>query len=193
MFENRIKSLNINKINKEAHTIIYWMQRSIRTKYNHALEYAVEMANELKKDLLVIFSIEKNFSDANERSFSFLVESLKDVEKNLKKRGIRFIVVDSISLVDKIIEYSKDTACIITDRAYLKYLVKAREELAEKAEIRVIQVESDVVVPVEITSDKEEYSAKTIRGNINKVLDFYLNKKFEEFKYDGKYLSEIES
>lgn len=54
MFENRIKSLNTKPINKKGSKIIYWMQRSIRVEYNHALEYAVQMSNDLKKDLLVV-------------------------------------------------------------------------------------------------------------------------------------------
>ena len=129
----------------------------------------------------------------NERSCYFLFESLKDAEKNLKDRGIRFIVLDSSPLITKILEYSKRSVCIITDRAYLKYLRKIREEVGEKVSVRMIQIESDVVVPIEIASLKEEYSARTLRGKLHKVLDFYLNKDFEYTKYEMNYLDEIKT
>lgn len=49
MFENRIKSINNKKMDKNGDFIIYWMQRSIRSSYNHSLEYAIHLANDLKK------------------------------------------------------------------------------------------------------------------------------------------------
>ena len=36
MFENRIKSINNKKMDKNGDFIIYWMQRSIRSSYNHS-------------------------------------------------------------------------------------------------------------------------------------------------------------
>ena len=37
-----------------------------------------------------------------------------------------------------------------------------------------MQVETDVVVPVELVSDKKEYAARTIRPKIQKHLDNFL-------------------
>lgn len=193
MFENRIKSINNKKMNKNGDYVVYWMQRSIRSSYNHSLEYAIHLANDLKKNLLVIFCFDKKFSEMNERSFYFLFESIKDVKQNLKERGIRFVVLDSNPLITKILEYSKNSVCVITDRAYLKYLREIREEVGERISVRMIQIESDVVVPVEIASLKEEYSAKTLRGKLHKVLDFYLNKDFEYIEYEMNYLDEIKN
>ena len=193
MFENRIKSINNKKMDKNGDFVIYWMQRSIRSSYNHSLEYAVQIANDLKKDLLVIFCFDRKFSEMNERSCCFLFESLKDVEEKLKKRGIRFIILDSSPLITKLLEYSKKSVCIITDRAYLKYLRKIREKVAEESPVRMVQIESDVIVPVEAASSKEEYSAKTLRGKLHKLLEFYINKKFEYIHYEMNYLGEIKT
>jgi deoxyribodipyrimidine photo-lyase len=40
--------------------------------------------------------------------------------------------------------------------------------------VQVVQVESDVVVPVEVVSDKAEYAARTIRPKIQRRLETYL-------------------
>ncbi|MCP1223849.1 deoxyribodipyrimidine photo-lyase [Sebaldella sp. S0638] len=193
MFENRIKSLNNKKMDKNGEFVIYWMQRSIRSSCNHSLEYAVQIANDLKKDLLVIFCFDSKFSEMNERSCYFLFESLKDTEENLKKRGIRFIVLDSSPLITKLLEYAEKSVCVITDRGYLKYLREIREKAAEKILVRMVQVESDVVVPVETASSKEEYSAKTLRGKLHKVLEFYINREFDYIHYEMNYLGEIKT
>ena len=46
--------------------------------------------------------------------------------------------------------------------------------MAQQAACRVVQVESDVVVPLRVVSDKAEYAARTIRPKIHKHLADYL-------------------
>lgn len=118
------------------------------------------------------------------------MESLKDIKRSLENREIKFIVLNSSPIIKKLIELSENTACIITDRAYLKGLINMRTELSEKIEIKLIQVESDVVVPIEISSNKEEYSARTIRGKIHKFSHYYINKEFMNTDYEGTFLKE---
>jgi deoxyribodipyrimidine photo-lyase len=49
-----------------------------------------------------------------------------------------------------------------------------REAVAKAARCRVDQVESDVVVPVDVVSDKAEYSARTIRPKIERHRETFL-------------------
>ena len=46
--------------------------------------------------------------------------------------------------------------------------------LPTRMDCPLIQVESDVIVPVEETSPKEEYAAATIRPKIHKKLNHFL-------------------
>lgn len=52
--ETRIQRLN-NLEPKKGRYVLYWMQQSQRAEYNHALEYAVQMANTLGQGVLVGF------------------------------------------------------------------------------------------------------------------------------------------
>ena len=45
--DERIKNLNHKKINNGDY-VLYWMQASQRSEYNHALEYSIEYSNKLK-------------------------------------------------------------------------------------------------------------------------------------------------
>jgi deoxyribodipyrimidine photo-lyase len=50
--ESRIRPLNKNRP-KKGEFVLYWMQASQRAEHNHALEFAIEQANELKLPVIV--------------------------------------------------------------------------------------------------------------------------------------------
>jgi deoxyribodipyrimidine photo-lyase len=56
---------------------------------------------------------------------------------------------------------------VVCDRGYLRHQRRWRFALAEEAECAVVQVEGDVVVPVEVASPKVEFAARTLRPKIN--------------------------
>jgi deoxyribodipyrimidine photo-lyase len=60
------------------------------------------------------------------------------------------------------------------DRGYLKIQKEWRNWAANRMDCPLIQIESDVVVPIEDASPKEEYAAATIRPKITKKLDSFL-------------------
>jgi len=62
----------------------------------------------------------------------------------------------------------------VVDRGYLRVERRWRERVASNVPCPLIQVESDVVVPVETASPKEEYAAYTIRPKIHEHLDTFL-------------------
>jgi len=178
--KDRIKKLN-NKYFQKNKYIIYWMQQSQRTNYNHALEYAIEKSNKYKKPLIVYFGLTNNFPDANIRHYKFMLEGLKEVKDSLEKKGIKFLLMHT-SPEKGVIELSKNACILVVDRGYLKIQRNWRKKVSEKIYCPLIQVESDVVVPIEITSNKEEYSAYTIRKKIYKKLDEFL-KPMKHKKY----------
>jgi deoxyribodipyrimidine photo-lyase len=167
-----LKNLNDKPV-KSGNYVLYWMQASQRVVFNPALEYAIEQANKRSKPILVFFGITDNYPDANLRHYYFMLQGLIDVFKRLEKRGIAF-VLRIVSPEMGAVELSKDASMIIVDRGYVKIQRKWRDVLAKKAKCKVIQVEGDVVVPIEVVSDKEEFSARTIRSKIKSKLETYL-------------------
>ena len=87
----RIKSLNARDVRKGEY-VLYWMQASQRAECNHALEYAVRRANELRLPVIVFFGLADGFPEANERAYAFMLEGLADVRAALERKGIRFVV-----------------------------------------------------------------------------------------------------
>ncbi|MFX0097414.1 MAG: deoxyribodipyrimidine photo-lyase [Candidatus Hodarchaeota archaeon] len=169
---DRITPLN-KKVIKNRRYVIYWMQASQRAEYNHALEFCILRANKLSKPIIVYFGIAGDYPEANERHYYFMLEGLKETQYSLEENGIRMIIWDK-SPERGIVELSKDACLVVVDRGYQKIQNKWRRCAAENMDCSLLQVESDVIVPVETASPKEEYSAATFRPKIKKKLDHYL-------------------
>ena len=170
--KERIQALNA-KETKKGRYVLYWMQASQRTEYNHALEYAVLKANELHQPLVVFFGITDHFPQGSQRHYTFMLEGLREVRRSLEKRGIQ-IVIQHTSPEQGVVQFAKGASFVVVDRGYLKIQRAWREYAAGRMDCPLVQVESDVIVPIEETSPKEEYTAATIRSKIHKKLDHFL-------------------
>jgi deoxyribodipyrimidine photo-lyase len=153
--------------------VLYWMQQSQRAAHNPALEQAVRLANERGQGVLVGFGLYERYPDANERAFAFLLEGLAETAESLAERGIKLVArrgrPDKVAL-----DLAKDASLVVCDRGYLRHQREWRRSLARQAGRRVVQVEGDVVVPVNEASSKAEYAARTIRPKINRLVAQYL-------------------
>jgi len=170
--KERIKALNRKEIHKGKY-VIYWMQASQRAEYNHALEFAILKANELRKPLIAFFGITDQFPEANERHYTFMLEGLREVKRSLEKRGIQMVILHKSPEIG-VLQLAKKASLVVVDRGYLRIQRTWRDDASKKMDCPLIQVETDVVVPVEETSIKEEYAAATIRSKITRKLDAFL-------------------
>ena len=170
--EERIRPLNGKEV-RDGDYVLYWLQQAQRAEYNYALEYAAQKANELGQPLLAVFGLMDDYPSANARHYAFMLEGLRDVEEALRQRGIRF-VVGSGSPDDVALRYAENASMVVGDGAYLRPEWSWRQRVAEEADCHVVRVESNVVVPIELASDKREVAARTLRPKIRRHLDDFL-------------------
>ncbi len=178
-YVGRIKPLNTQGPGS-GDFVLYWMQQSQRAASNHALEFAVLRANELDRPLLVLFLLVPTFPDANLRHFAFMLDGLSETERQLKTRGIGMVAAGTTEPVPTLLEMSRRAAAVICDCGYLRHQRKWRRDFATQCSVEVTQVEADVVVPVEIASQKAEFAARTIRPRIKSHVEEYLRPLAEE-------------
>ena len=170
--EERVRDLNEEDV-RDGDYVQYWMQSSQRAEQNHALEYAVKRANDLGQRLLVVFGLTDDYPEANLRHYAFMLEGLEDAQEALARRGIKMVVRRG-SPDEVAIDAAKDASLVVTDRGYLRPQRRWRERVAREAGCLVTQVESDVVVPVELASGKQEHAARTLRPKIGEYLQDFL-------------------
>jgi deoxyribodipyrimidine photo-lyase len=171
--DERVKQLNEVPIDNHGQYVLYWMSQSQREPHNPALEYALRRANELDKSMLCAFAVDANYPDANLRHFAFMLEGLAETATRLAKRGIK--LVGRFGAPPAVVgELAADAVLVVCDRGYLRHQRRWRSEIADSCGKAVVQIEGDVVVPVEVTSDKQEWAARTIRGKIERRRDNFV-------------------
>jgi deoxyribodipyrimidine photo-lyase len=153
--------------------VLYWMQQSQRAEVNHALEYAVREANRLGQGVVVGFGLAADYPEANLRHYAFMLAGLKETAQALRRRGIG-LVARLGSPPDVALELGREASLIVCDRGYLRHQRAWREAVAAGAGCRVVQVESEVIVPLEEVSAKAEIGARTLRPKLQRRLADYL-------------------
>lgn len=153
--------------------VLYWMQQAQRVQDNHALEYAIDQANELELPVVVAFGLTDAYPEANERHYAFMLEGLKETKASLDRRGIAMVVrrgsPDEVALT-----MARRAALVVMDKGYLRLQREWRRRVSEEAPCKVVEVESDAIVPVETASDHEEYAARTLRPKLHRLLTAFL-------------------
>lgn len=149
------------------------MQSSQRATSNLALTYAISRANKLNKPLIVFFGLIPNFPEANYRHYYFMLEGLRDVSESLEIIGAK-LIIQAKSPEKGATELAKNSCMIVVDKGYLKPLKQWYKFVSENVDCPLIQVEDNVVVPLEEASNKEEYSAATLRPKILRKKQVFL-------------------
>ena len=169
----RIQRLNDRQV-AEGDYVLYWMQQSQRAEENHALEYAVRMANAANLPVVVAFGLTAGYPEANLRHYSFMLDGLREVRRGLAGRGILFVVQQG-EPSEVALRLGRRASCIVCDRGYLRHQVLWREQVAREAHCLVEQVECDAIVPVDAVSEKRESSARAFRPKVMRLHRLFLD------------------
>ena len=169
--KNRVQALNTYSVIQRKSYIVYWCYKSVRTTYNHSLEYAIHLANKHTLPLVVLYTISD--STRSERHAMFELQALPQLHKAFTERKIMCIPIICTPIAG--VGYvAQEAAALVVDKVYLHAERTAYKTLLRWVSCPVIQVESNVVIPVETLSDTTEYSAATIRRKAHKHINEYL-------------------
>ncbi|QQS40748.1 MAG: deoxyribodipyrimidine photo-lyase [Acidobacteriota bacterium] len=183
----RAVKLNDADERPKADYVLYWMQMYKRADHNHALNFAIEKANDLGLPLLVYEGLKYYYPWASDRLHTFILEGVEEKREALRERGISYVFYlqkDEDSPKQTVKALAKRAAAIVTDD-YPCFIIPAHNRaIVGKADVTVYAVDSNGIIPMS-KFDKEEYAAYTIRPKINKILDYYLI-PFEEIEIENK-------
>jgi deoxyribodipyrimidine photo-lyase len=177
----RLTTLKEGTTKRTGNYILYWMQQAQRVHFNHALDHAIQMANQYNLPVLVYFGLTSGYPDANIRHYQFMLEGLKEVKDTLAKFHISFVLkLDSPEI--GILPLMEHAHTLVMDMGYLKHQVRWRKDVVTYADqnfmdIKIDIVDTDMIVPVHVASDKAEYGAYTLRPKIKR-----LYQEFRDFK-----------
>jgi deoxyribodipyrimidine photo-lyase len=169
----RIKVRRAGEPDANGSCVVYWMQRAQRGIDNPALDVAVDVANELKKPVVVFFAPVPFYPHANLRHYKFLNEGIPDIAAALAQRKVGFVLrrYPDHSLA-KFCDEVK-AALVVGDENPMREPDSWREKAARKLKAPLWTVDADVIVPTMLL-EKAQYAAHTIRPRIQAQLEKYL-------------------
>ncbi|XP_068649793.1 deoxyribodipyrimidine photo-lyase [Aristolochia californica] len=172
----RFRVLERGKVSAKG-PVIYWMFKDQRSKDNWALIHAVEQANRIDAPVAVAFNLFDQFLGAKARHLGFMLRGLRELEQSLQALQIPFFLLQG-EAVDNIPNFLNrlNASMLVTDFTPLRDIRRRKHEICEKLSdsVAVHEVDAHNIVPVWIASNKLEYSARTIRTKIHKLLPQYL-------------------
>ncbi len=167
----RVCELNRQEPNPDGQYVLYAMSNAFRTRHNHALELAIQLANRFGKPLLVAVLYRPGiplistlacecdcFSAChNVPQWVFLLSSFHALSRNLTRRQLSPIFLHSASplVEDDLLPISSKSTQVILDTDYLRDGRRWQRALADRlvaSRIRVVRVEGNLVLPVEVCS-----------------------------------------
>lgn len=117
------------------------------------------------------------FLDATIRHYKFLLNGLKEVERECTSLDISFhlLIGTAATTIPKFVKDNRIGA-VVVDFSPLRIPLQWVDDVLHKLpkSVALVQVDAHNIVPVWETSDKQEYAARTIRPKVNKKLDTFL-------------------
>ncbi|GMH09488.1 hypothetical protein Nepgr_011329 [Nepenthes gracilis] len=158
--------------------VVYWMFRDQRLRDNWALIHAVDQANKANVPVAVAFNLFDRFKGAGARQLGFMLRGLKQLQRSIEDfLHIPFFLFQG-EVQETIPKFLADcgASLLVTDFSPLREIRKYKEEICQAVSesVSVHEVDAHNVVPIWEASNKLEYSAKTVRGKINRLLPEYL-------------------
>ena len=95
--------------------------------------------------------------------------------RDCRKQQYLKLIIEKGNPADVAISYGKKASLVVCDKGYLRHQKQWRDKLSREVNCKVYEIEGDVVVPVELVSDKTEYAARTIRPKIHHYLESFLS------------------
>ncbi|MCB5264707.1 MAG: deoxyribodipyrimidine photo-lyase [Candidatus Cloacimonetes bacterium] len=156
--------------------VLYWMQQAQRIHYNPALDYALAEAQRMKLCLIVCFVISDEIPEANIRHYRFMIEALPEIALGLASKRIPFHILLG-KPQDLIPELGQKARLLVLDHGYLRWQKTWRDEIFNSkllSDTEIVELDTEATIPVHLVSNKEEYSAATLRRKIVSKLPDWL-------------------
>ncbi len=163
--EKEINTARVYEFNNKPiknHDIIYLCEREIRAKDNFALQFAIEKSKELDLPLKIIHP-KINYEHASKQRF--IDNQIEQAKTQFWDIGLDFEIIKNTSL--EIIKNTNPAILIVDFNPILK------RDYLKNTNCKIYEIDGHNIIPTRFVSDKQEYSAATLRTKIyHKIYPF---------------------
>jgi len=162
-------------VRRDGDFVLYWMIAFRRTKWNFALDRAVEWSRELKKPLLIFEPLRVDYRWASDRMHRFVIEGMADNARRIastKNRGIRYFpyVEPAPNAGKGLLAALAERACaVVTDEYPAFFLPPMVSQAGGRLGVRAERVDSNGLLPLQ-AADRAFATALSFRRFLQKQL-----------------------
>jgi deoxyribodipyrimidine photo-lyase len=88
----RVERLNDHRLEAGGRCVVYWMQNGQRERDIDALDAAIRLANAHGVGVVAYFALDATVPHASARTFTFLLDGLRETMAALRERGVGVLV-----------------------------------------------------------------------------------------------------
>ncbi|CCU55937.1 DNA photolyase [Choristoneura rosaceana entomopoxvirus 'L'] len=170
-FKDRV--IQYKNIDTDNKNVLYLAYRDLRVYDNWSFLFSQNLSQLNNSAMFMLYIVNKN-NCINTRQYKFLYESLPELDSQCKKYNVAFhLLLYNNNILSNFIKKYK-IGHVIIEQMPLDFHKKYYKDPLDNLNVNVYIVDSHNIIPVWITSDKQEYSARTIRNKINKIKNNYL-------------------
>lgn len=168
----RIRRVNAAEEHAAGDFVLYWMTAARRTRWNFALQRAVERCRALGRPLVVLEPLRAGYAHASDRLHRFVLEGMRDNAAALEGSGVLYYpYVESAPGEGRgLLSALGERAClVVTDDYPCFFLPRMVEAAGRSLEVRLEAVDGNGLLPLE-ASPAAFPTAYAFRRHLQKTL-----------------------
>ena len=169
---NRISLLNDESVNSDGSFVLYWMIAFRRPTWNFSLQRAIELAQQLRKPLVVLEALRCDYRWASDRIHQFIIDGMIANEQAFAEQPVTYYpYVEPSRGAGRglLTELGKHAAAIVTDDFPCFFLPRMTRAVAKRAPILMEAVDSNGIYPMRDT-DRVFSRAHYFRRHLQKTI-----------------------
>jgi len=172
----RVRVANDAVVNHKGDYVLYWMIAARRTRFNFALDRALEWVRQLAKPLVVFEPLRIAYPWASDRLHRFIIEGMRDNQRRFAAAGVCYF-----PYVEPQVDAGKEllatlaarAAVVVTDEFPVFFLPRMVNAVASRLAVKLEAIDSNGILPLR-AADQEFVSAYQFRRYLQKNLRPYL-------------------
>jgi len=172
----RVRAANDRPVVGAGDYVLYWMIASRRTRWNYAIDRAMEWARELKKPILIFEALRAGYPWASDRTHRFAIDGMAANQQSFAQRRIAYYpyVEPTPGAGRGLLESLAARACVVvTDDFPAFFLPRMVAAAAERITVLCEQVDANGLLPLR-AADRVFATAYAFRRFLQRELPAHL-------------------
>jgi deoxyribodipyrimidine photo-lyase len=172
----RVRRLTDLPTHPDGRWVLYWMTSFRRTRFNFALDRAIERAKAMKKPLVVLEALRLGYPHANDRLHTFILQGMAENARRFANTRVLFFpyVEETKGDGSGLLEAFAAQACVVVgDDWPCSFVPRMQEAAAKRLGVRFEIVDSNGLWPMHAT-ERVFTTAHSFRAHLQKALTPHL-------------------